>query len=142
MTLLFCQAQVNGTLEKLTRFAVSGCRGDLGLIPVMFFVLSLVLSSIVDHKSETAWADRMRARGVPVGFIGIAAAKMPQLFRVRSRDLGNQSHARNPKLGLCFGLAAQGLVKMVSYQDEDRPHQPEHDHSRRDEENWRQGLWI
>jgi len=45
-TLLFSQAKVNGTLEKLTRFAVSGCRGDLGLIPVMFFVLSLILSSI------------------------------------------------------------------------------------------------
>ena len=42
--------------------------------------VALVLSSIVDHKNETAWADRMRARGVKVGFIGIAASKMPQLF--------------------------------------------------------------
>src|SRR5262249_13010945 len=46
VTLLFSQAHVNGTLEKVTRFAVSGCRGDLGLIPVMFFALSLILSSI------------------------------------------------------------------------------------------------
>jgi di/tricarboxylate transporter len=45
-TLLFSQAKVNGTLEKLTRFAVGGCRGDLGLIPVMFFLLTLILSSI------------------------------------------------------------------------------------------------
>ena len=35
--------------------------------------VALVLSSIVDYKNETAWADRMRARGVKVGFIGIAA---------------------------------------------------------------------
>ena len=42
--------------------------------------VALVLSSIVDHKNETAWADAMRARGVKVGFIGIAASKMPQLF--------------------------------------------------------------
>ena len=26
--------------------------------------VALVLSSLVDHKAETAWADRMRARGV------------------------------------------------------------------------------
>src|SRR5450759_3760531 len=43
--------------------------------------VALVLSSLVDHKNETAWADRMRARGVKVGFIGITASKMPELFR-------------------------------------------------------------
>ena len=43
--------------------------------------VALVLSSIVDHRNETAWADRMRARGVKVGFIGITASKMPELFR-------------------------------------------------------------
>src|SRR5206468_8040042 len=42
--------------------------------------VALVLSSLVDHKNETAWADAMRARGVTVGFIGITASKMPQLF--------------------------------------------------------------
>src|SRR5207248_383415 len=46
VTLLFSQAHVNGTLDRVARFAVRGCRGDLGLIPVMFFVLSLALSSI------------------------------------------------------------------------------------------------
>ena len=42
--------------------------------------VALVLSSIVDHKAETAWADRMRARGAAVGFVGITASKLPQLF--------------------------------------------------------------
>jgi radical SAM superfamily enzyme YgiQ (UPF0313 family) len=42
--------------------------------------VALVLSSLVDHKNETAWADRMRAKGVKVGFIGITASKMPELF--------------------------------------------------------------
>jgi Na+/H+ antiporter NhaD/arsenite permease-like protein len=46
VTLLFSQAHVNGTLDKLARYAVRGCRGDLGLIPVMFFLLAVVLSSI------------------------------------------------------------------------------------------------
>src|SRR3989442_10486888 len=43
--------------------------------------VAIVLSSLVDHKSETAWADQMRGRGVKVGFIGITASKMPELFR-------------------------------------------------------------
>src|SRR6266404_3983571 len=43
--------------------------------------VALVLSSLVDHKQETAWADQMRARGVKVGFIGITASKMPELYR-------------------------------------------------------------
>ncbi len=42
--------------------------------------VALVLSSLVDHKNETAWADRMRAKGVTVGFMGITASKMPELF--------------------------------------------------------------
>jgi len=42
--------------------------------------LALVLSSIVDHRHETAWADSLRARGIKVGFIGITASKMPELF--------------------------------------------------------------
>ena len=29
--------------------------------------VAIVLSSLVDYKNETAWADRMRARGVKVG---------------------------------------------------------------------------
>jgi len=43
--------------------------------------VALVLSSLVDHKAECAWSDRMRARGMKVGFIGITASKMPELFR-------------------------------------------------------------
>src|SRR5712672_2243536 len=43
--------------------------------------VALVLSSLVDHKAESAWADQMRARGVKVGFVGITASKMPELYR-------------------------------------------------------------
>jgi radical SAM superfamily enzyme YgiQ (UPF0313 family) len=43
--------------------------------------VALVLSSLVDHKAEAAWADAMRLRGVKVGFIGITASKMPELYQ-------------------------------------------------------------
>src|SRR5262249_14612709 len=55
---------------------VKWTRGDLVDADV-----ALVLSSLVDYKAETAWADQMRARGTKVGFIGITASKMPQLYR-------------------------------------------------------------
>jgi radical SAM superfamily enzyme YgiQ (UPF0313 family) len=42
--------------------------------------VAIVLSSLVDHRRETAWARAMRARGVRVGFIGLAAQKLPHLF--------------------------------------------------------------
>lgn len=46
--------------------------------------VAIVLSSLVDHRHETAWADAMRARGVPVGFVGLTASKMPELFRTHA----------------------------------------------------------
>jgi di/tricarboxylate transporter len=46
VTLLFTLAQCNGTLERLTRRAVSVCRGNRGAIPIMFFVTGAVLSSM------------------------------------------------------------------------------------------------
>src|SRR5260370_16925111 len=41
---------------------------------------ALVLSSLVDYKAETPWADMIRARAVQVRFIAITASKMPALF--------------------------------------------------------------
>jgi di/tricarboxylate transporter len=46
VTLLFTLAQGNGTLERVARGAVRGCRGNTGLIPPMFFVLALTVASI------------------------------------------------------------------------------------------------
>ena len=43
--------------------------------------VAIVLSSLVDYRRETAWARAMRARGARVGFIGLAAQKLPQLFQ-------------------------------------------------------------
>src|SRR5436190_22936846 len=43
--------------------------------------VAIVLSSLVDYRRETAWARAMRARGARVGFIGLAAQKLPELFQ-------------------------------------------------------------
>lgn len=46
VTLLFTQAQLNGTLDRIAHQAVRICRGNTGLIPVMFFFLACGLASI------------------------------------------------------------------------------------------------
>ncbi|MCI0391613.1 MAG: C4-dicarboxylate ABC transporter [Acidobacteria bacterium] len=46
ITLLFAQAQVNGTLERLTHHGVKSCRGNVGLMPLMFFLLALAIASV------------------------------------------------------------------------------------------------
>ena len=49
VTLLFTQAQVNGTLAQVARAAVYACRGNVGLIPVIFFLLAFLLASVLEE---------------------------------------------------------------------------------------------
>src|SRR3989475_8715984 len=42
----FSQATVNGTLDKITQSSLKLARGQVGMIPVIFFFISLVFSSI------------------------------------------------------------------------------------------------
>jgi di/tricarboxylate transporter len=46
VTLLFSQARVNGTLERVSTAAVGLARGRPGVIPIVFFALALLLASI------------------------------------------------------------------------------------------------
>jgi di/tricarboxylate transporter len=46
VTLLFSQANVNGTLEKVARRSVRLARGNPGAIPIIFFALAAALSTI------------------------------------------------------------------------------------------------
>jgi di/tricarboxylate transporter len=46
VTLLFAQAQVNGTLERITHHGVRSCRGNAGLMPLLFFLLALAIATV------------------------------------------------------------------------------------------------
>jgi di/tricarboxylate transporter len=55
VTLLFTQAQLNGTLDKVAQHALRLCRGNAGVIPMMFFGLSCALASLgPGHIATTA----------------------------------------------------------------------------------------
>lgn len=46
VTLLFSQARANGTLGRFASHAVRYCRGNIGVMPIMFFLLAFMLASI------------------------------------------------------------------------------------------------
>jgi len=46
VTLLFAAAEANGTLERLTHRAARFARGDARLMPLLFFVLAAIVSSV------------------------------------------------------------------------------------------------
>jgi di/tricarboxylate transporter len=46
VTLLFSQARVNGTLDRIARRSVRLARGNPGIIPLVFFFLAMLLASI------------------------------------------------------------------------------------------------
>src|SRR4030088_3644378 len=72
--------------------------------------VALVLSSLVDHKAEAAWADQMRSRGVKVGFIGITASKMPELYRDHCDFILN-GEPEAAVMGLAQGEIPRGVVR-------------------------------
>jgi di/tricarboxylate transporter len=46
VTLLFAQAEVNGTLERLAQRGIRLARGNPGVVPILFFGLGLLLSTL------------------------------------------------------------------------------------------------
>ncbi len=54
VTLLFGMAGGNGTLDRLAHHAVRLCRGNRGVIPIMFFVMATALASIGPGNIATA----------------------------------------------------------------------------------------
>jgi anaerobic magnesium-protoporphyrin IX monomethyl ester cyclase len=78
----------------------------------------LVLSSLVDHRHETAWADAARARGLRVGFLGLAASKVPELFAEHA-DFVIEGEPESAMLRLVEGERLNGLVSSPPVSDLD-----------------------
>ena len=54
VTLLFSVADCNGTLTRMTARAVRICRGNAGLLPIMFFFLGMVVATIGPGGTPTS----------------------------------------------------------------------------------------
>lgn len=80
--------------------------------------VAIVLSSLVDYRHEAAWADAMRARGVHVGFVGLAASKLPGLFEA-SADFVIEGEPEDAVARLVAGERLNGRVHSAALPDLD-----------------------
>ena len=90
VTLLFAMAQSNGTLSQLTHHAVGVCRGNAGIIPIMFFVLGAAISSMGPGNIATA------ALLVPIAMATATRAGIPLFLMAIMVGNGANSGALSP----------------------------------------------
>ncbi|MGE0812432.1 MAG: SLC13 family permease [Vicinamibacterales bacterium] len=105
VTLLFGMASVNGTLKRLAARAVSLCRGNAGIIPVMFFVVALFLSSIGPGNIATA------ALLAPMGMAVGAQAGVPPFLSALMLGNGAQAGALSPFAPT--GVIVDGILNKI-----------------------------
>src|ERR671924_1363409 len=102
VTLLFALAQSNGTLERLTHHAVRVCRGNRGLIPIMFFLLGSSLASMGPGNIATA------ALVAPIAMATAARSGIP-LF-LMAIMVGNGANAGALSPFAPTGIIVNGLM--------------------------------
>jgi Na+/H+ antiporter NhaD/arsenite permease-like protein len=90
VTLLFALAETNGTLERITHHAVRLCRGNRGTIPIMFFALGAVLSSMGPGNIATA------ALLAPLAMVTAARVGIPLFLMAIMVGNGANSGALSP----------------------------------------------
>ena len=105
VTLLFTQAQLNGTLDRVAHAAVRICRGNVGLIPVMFFLLGCVIASLGPGNVATA------AMLAPMAMATASRAAIPPFLMAIMVGNGAQSGALSPFAPT--GIIVTGLMDKI-----------------------------
>ena len=105
VTLLFSQAQLNGTLDRIAHHAVRVCRGNVGLIPVIFFVLGCGLASVGPGNVSTA------ALLGPMAMATAARAGIPAFLMIIMVGNGAQAGSLSPVAPT--GIIVNGLMMKI-----------------------------
>jgi di/tricarboxylate transporter len=105
VTLLFTQAQINGTLDRVAHASVRICRGNTGLVPVMFFVLASVIATLGPGNVSTA------AMLAPMAMMVGGRAAIPPFLMAIMVGNGAQSGALSPFAPT--GIIVTGLMRNI-----------------------------
>jgi Na+/H+ antiporter NhaD/arsenite permease-like protein len=105
VTLMFTQAQLNGTLDRVAHAAVRVCRGNAGLIPVMFFALACLIASV--GPGNVATAAMMAPMAMAVG----GRAGIPPFLMAIMVGNGAQAGALSPFAPT--GIIVTGLMSKI-----------------------------
>jgi len=106
VTLLFTLAQSNGTLDKVAHHAVRVCRGNRGVVPIMFFFLAATLASLGPGNIATA------ALLAPMAMATAARSNIP-LF-LMAIMVGNGSNAGSLSPFAPTGIIVNGLMTRIN----------------------------
>ena len=107
VTMLFTSAQANGTLDRLTHYAVRLCRGNAGLVPVMFFLLALLLASIGPGNIAIA------ALLAPIAMQVAGRASIPAFLMTIMVGNGAQAGSLSPVAPT--GIIVNGLLAKIGF---------------------------
>ena len=105
VTLLFAQAQQNRTLDRIAHRAVRVCRGNAGLIPIMFFALGCALASMGPGNVSTA------ALLGPMAMAVAGRAAIPAFLMIIMVGNGAQAGALSPFAPT--GVIVNGLMAKI-----------------------------
>src|SRR5688572_10899099 len=105
VTLLFTQAQLNGTLDQIAHQALRVSRGNTGLIPVSFFFLGLGIASMGPGNISTA------AMLAPMGMAVAGRANIPPFLMAIMVGNGAQAGALSPFAPT--GIIVNGLMERI-----------------------------
>jgi Na+/H+ antiporter NhaD/arsenite permease-like protein len=105
VTLLFSQAQLNGTLDKIAHKAVNLCRGNAGFIPVMFFFVAASLASLGPGNIASA------ALMAPVAMAVGGRARVPPFLMAIMVGNGANSGSLSPFAPT--GIIVNGLMGKI-----------------------------
>jgi di/tricarboxylate transporter len=105
VTLLFSVAESNGTLARVTARAVRLCRGQAGLLPIMFFALGLVISTIGPGGTPTS------ALLAPPAMAVAGAAGIPPLLMAIMAGNGALAGTLSPFAPT--GIVAHGVMARI-----------------------------
>jgi Na+/H+ antiporter NhaD/arsenite permease-like protein len=105
VTMLFAQAQLNGTLDKIAHRAIRISRGNVGFIPVLFFLLGAALSSIGPGNISTT------ALLAPIAMpVGLQAGVPPLLMAIM---VGNGANAGSLSPFAPTGIIVNGSMARI-----------------------------
>jgi di/tricarboxylate transporter len=105
VTLVFTQAHLNGTLDKIAHRSVRLCRGNAGLIPVTFFALGAAIASLGPGNIATA------AMLAPMAMAVAGRAGIPPFLMAIMVGMGAQSGALSPVAPT--GIIVNGLMEKI-----------------------------
>lgn len=105
VTLLFTMAQSNGTLDRIAHHAVRSCRGNRGVLPIMFFLLAAALASMGPGNIATAAIVAPMAMST-AGRVGIPMFLMAIM-------VGNGANAGSLSPFAPTGIVVNGIMERI-----------------------------